>query len=197
MANPQTIVISVITLLIGVVLLFYGYPVFRILLPLAGLVFGYYFGQNLFPSQPAVAFIVAVALAILFGILAYSAWSLLITISGALVGFGIGTQLAFALGLDQTGTLVAGILFAIVIGLLAYQARDLMVMVQTALLGAGTILFGLGALYEPMKIARAADSAPNGLALVALIMLAVIGFFFQYGRFGRRRVYYRLRPRQR
>jgi hypothetical protein len=193
MTNPQTVVTSVITLLIGVVLLFYGYPIFRVLLPLAGLVFGYYFGQNLFPSQPAVAFIAAIALAILFGILAYSAWSLLITISGALVGFGIGTQLAFTLGLDQTGRFIAGIVLSLVIGLLAYQARDLMVMVQTALLGAGTILFGIGALYEPMNILGTARSAPNGLALIGLLVLAAIGFFFQYSRFGQRHIYYRRR----
>ncbi len=188
--SAQTAVSTILTLLIGVVLLFYGYPIFRVLLPLAGLVFGYYFGLNLFPSQPAVAFIAAIALAILFAILSYSAWSLLIIVSGALIGFGFGTQLALALNLDRTGALLAGIIFAILIGILAYQARDLMVMGQTALAGASAILFGIGAVYEPMNIINTRTNA-NGLALLALIVLAAVGFFFQYRRFGSQRLYYR------
>lgn len=187
--TAQTILSTAITLIIGVVLLFYGYPIFRVLLPLAGLVFGYYFGQSLFPSQPAIAFIAALALALVFAFLSYTAWSLMITISGLLIGFGFGTQLSFALGLDQNTALIAGIVFAVLIGFLAWRARDLMVMGQTALAGASAIIFGLGAVYTPLNIMT--SRTPNGLALVALVVLTAVGFFFQYGRFGSRRVYYR------
>jgi hypothetical protein len=190
----QTVVSTLVTLIIGALLLFYGYPLFRVLLPLAGLVFGYYFGQSLFPGQPAYAFVAAIALALLFALLSYTAWAVVIAVSGVLIGFGFGTQLGLALGLglDRNTVVIVGVVFAILIGLLAYRARDLMVMGQTALVGASAILFGIGAIYEPLNVINARTSA-NTLALIALIALAAIGFFFQYGRFGTRRIYYRRR----
>ncbi len=74
--------VGLIMLLVGLAGVFWGYRIFRILLPLMAGVAGYLVGLVLFPNNLFLALVVGFGLALVFIILAYAAWSIWVTISG-------------------------------------------------------------------------------------------------------------------
>lgn len=189
--NQDTIA-AILSVVIGAVLLFYGYPVFRIVLPFFGLIFGYYLGRELFPTNPALGIGVGIVLAIVFTIMAYQFWSLLIGLAGLIIGFGVGVQVALFLGLASPLDVVFGVVGALIGFLLFFANRDLMVIIQSALAGAGAILFGLATLIPQLNFLDDARQGNRG-ALIVYLVLAGVGILAQLGLFSRRRTYYRRR----
>ena len=73
---------------VGLANCFYGYPLFRIFLVLAGLIYGYLFGQLLAPaSQPWLSLTIAIVAAIILAVLAYPLWSIGVIVAGGALGF--------------------------------------------------------------------------------------------------------------
>ncbi|MEJ5329009.1 MAG: DUF4203 domain-containing protein [Desulfobaccales bacterium] len=178
---------GVAAILVGLVSCFYGYPVFRVLLVLAGLIVGYGLGHLLVQSgHPWVSLGIGVGAAVLLALLAYPLWSLGVALSGASLGFLIFSALAAAADASSGLTLGAGILGAGLVGLLFYQLRDLLVMVTTALNGALEVVLGVGWLVPALALRRGLS---GWLGVAAIVVLAAVGFAVQYGMFKDRRTY--------
>jgi len=140
------------------------------------------------------AFLLALALAILFASLAYSYWGVMIGLAGALLGYGLvaGSAIFFYPTAPAVSLLIG--LAGALIGLLVFlAAKDLMVMVASALNGA--MIVG-GATYcwlDPV-------STRDYITLAVFTAVAVIGVVVQFRLFGKERRYsagkYRKTPSQ-
>jgi hypothetical protein len=179
----------------GVTLLVYGYPLFRMLLPIFGFMIGFVVGYSLVPpDQWLLAMMVSIGLAIALGALAMVAWSLVLALAGIIFGAGLGLGLGVALGGTGIWLAIAG---AVVGGLLFYRFRDLMVILLTALNGAWMLVAGaaevLGQdqLITRTKLALTTDLSvsPSWLILIAFVVVGVIGIVVQYRLFGHRDAY--------
>ena len=129
--------IGVAAILVGLASCFYGYPLFRIFLILAGLIYGYLLGQSFTPaSQPWLALLIGVGAAVVLALLAYPLWSIGVIVIGAALGFMILGALGLALNVSPGAVILMGVLGAAVVGFLFYGVRDLFVMLATAFSGA-------------------------------------------------------------
>ncbi len=182
--------IGVTAILVGLVSCFYGYPLFRVLLILAGLLAGYAFGQSLIQTgHPWMSLGLGISLAVVMALLAYPLWSIGITISGALLGFAILGEVGILLEASQGVVILLAVLGAVIIGVLFYQMRDFFVMVITAFKGAAEVVFGVGWLLPALTFRR------GWLTAAAIGVLGVIGLGVQYGMFKDRRTYSRPLPK--
>ena len=179
----------------GITLLVYGYPLFRLLLPIFGFMIGFVVGYSLIPpEQWLLALVISVGLAIALGALAMVAWSLVIGLAGIIFGAGIGLGLGVALGGNGIWLGIAG---AIIGGLIFYRFRDLAVILFTALNGAwmlvagGAELLGQDQLVARTRLALTTDFSvsPSWLILIAFAVVGVVGIAVQYKLFGKRDAY--------
>jgi hypothetical protein len=174
-------------ILVGLASCFYGYPLFRIFLILAGLICGYMLGQSFTGSnQPWIALVIGFGAALVLGMLGYPLWSIGVLGIGAALGFMILGSLGLALNVSRGAVILMGVLGSVAVGLLFYSARDLFVMLATAFNGAVQVVYGLG-LFVP-ALAFGGGRA-NFLAVVAIMALGGVGFATQYGMFKDRRTY--------
>ena len=179
--------IGIAALLVGLASCFCGYPLFRIFLILAGLIYGYLLGQSFTPAgQPWLAFLIGAGAAVILAVFAYPLWSIGVIISGAALGFMILGALGLALNVAPGVVILMGVLGAAVVGLLFFGFRDLFVMLATAFSGATQAVYGLGLLMPALAFG---GGRPNLLAIVAIIALGGVGFATQYGMFKDRRTY--------
>jgi len=173
--------------LVGLVSCFYGYPLFRIFLILAGLIYGYLLGQFLAPaSHPWLALIIGLGAAVFLAMLAYPLWSIGVIVIGAALGFMSFSSLGIALNASQGVLISLGALGATVVGVLFYRLRDLFVMLATAFNGAVQLVYGLGLIFPAMAFG---GGRSNFLAVWAIVVLGGFGFAVQYGMFKDRRTY--------
>jgi len=179
----------------GVVLLVYGYPLFRMLLPIFGFMIGFVIGYSIVPpEQWLLALVISVGLAIALGALAIAAWSVVVGLAGIIFGAGLGFGLGVALGGNGIWLAIIG---AVVGGLIFYRFRDLAVILFTALNGAwmlvagGAELLGQDQLVARTKLALTTDLSvsPSWLILIAFAVLGVVGVAVQYKLFGNRDAY--------
>lgn len=179
----------------GITLLVYGYPLFRLLLPIFGFMIGFVVGYSLIPpEQWLLALVISIGLAIALGALAMVAWSVVVGLAGIIFGAGIGLGLGVALGGNGIWLGLAG---AIVGGLIFYRFRDLAVILFTALNGAwmlvagGAELLGQDQLVTRTKLALTTDFSvsPSWLILIAFVVVGVVGIAVQYKLFGKRDTY--------
>jgi hypothetical protein len=131
-----------------------------------------------------MAFLLAVALAIVFAIAAYWYWSVLMGLAGALLGYGLAAGVGIFLKPDAPAFALLVGLAGAAIGLLVFvAAKDLMVMVTSALNGA-MIVGGAAQTWlvpgSPLK---------ESLALVVFVAVAAIGVAVQVRLFGKQRKY--------
>lgn len=183
---------GIIAIIVGLVTCFYGYPLFRLLLILAGLIVGYGLGQSLVQaSHPWLSLGIGVIAALALAVLAYPLWSIGVTLSGAVLGFLILSAVGAALNVSQGFILLLGVMGAIIIGTLFFQARDMFVMLTTALNGAVEVSLGLGWLIPALAFRR---GATGWLMVAAIVVLGAIGFAVQYGMFKDRRTYSEIKP---
>jgi len=74
-------------IIVGLISCFYGYPLFRILLIVAGLIYGYMIGQILAPaSHPVLSLALGIILAVVLAVFAYPLWSIGVALVGAALG---------------------------------------------------------------------------------------------------------------
>lgn len=179
--------IGVAVILVGLASCFYGYPLFRIFLILAGLLYGYLLGQSFTPaSQPWIALLIGVGAAVVLALLAYPLWSIGVIVIGAALGFMILGALGLALNVSPGAVILMGVLGGALVGFLFYGVRDLFVMLATAFSGATQVVYGLGLLLPALALG---GGRPNFLAIAAMMVLGGVGFATQYGMFKDRRTY--------
>jgi predicted flap endonuclease-1-like 5' DNA nuclease len=167
---------GLLLILAGVAALFWGYRIFRILLPIIGGLAGYLIAAALFPNSLFLALLIGFILAVALAILAYVAWSVMITISGAILGGSLGAAIANGLNLWNWLGWILIIALAVVGAILVWKLRDEVVIILTAIVGAGFIADGLRAWFGPGTI--------QGLIwTIIFIVLAVIGIVWQWRRY--------------
>ena len=122
---------GVLAMAYGAVFALFGYPIFRIFLPIYGGVIGYILGVTVVaPEYPIAALAVAVILAILFASAAYLYWSVMIGLAGAILGYGLVTVVVGALWPSATYTpLLVGLVATLAGSFVFIYAKDVMVMV--------------------------------------------------------------------
>ena len=187
--------VAIAAVIYGLIFALFGYPIFRVLLPIYGGIVGYAVGRAIVgPDYPVAAFLLALALAILFASLAYSYWGVMIGLAGALLGYGLVAGSAiFFYPTAPAVSLLIGLAGALIGFLVFLAAKDLMVMVASALNGA--MIVG-GATYcwlDPV-------STRDYITLAVFTAVAVIGVVVQFRLFGKERRYsagkYRKTPSQ-
>ena len=176
---------GVLAIAYGVVFALFGYPIFRIFLPIYGGMIGYILGVTVVaPEYPIAALVVAVILAILFAGAAYLYWSVLIGLAGAILGYGLVTVVTGALWPSAAYTpLLVGLVGALAGAFVFIYAKDVMVMVASALNGAMIVAWGLRTWLYPGS--RILDS----ITIIAFALVAITGLVVQIKFFGQQRKY--------
>lgn len=176
----------------GVVFALFGYPIFRVLLPIYGGFVGYAVGLAIIvPDLPLVAFLFALALAIVFASVAYFYWSFMIGLAGALLGYGLVAGLVmFVNPTAPVMSLLIGLAGALIGFLVFLAAKDLMVMVASALNGAMIVGGATHSWLYPVSTIR------DYITLVIFSAVAVIGVVVQVRLFGKERKYSTGTPRK-
>ncbi len=169
---------GIIAIVVGLLSCFLGYRLFRILLPLAGLVFGFAVGELLVrPEGPLLlAVIIGLALGIIFALLSWFFWSAAVIIGGALLGLGFGWTVGTAFFVPGPIPAIIGAAFAVLFAILFAVLRKPAIMLSTAAGGAAAAVYGLGLLVPYFDLSR----RPHVVATIVIIALAVAGFFVQY-----------------
>ncbi len=167
----------------GLIFALFGYPIFRVLLPIYGGIVGYAVGTAVIvPDWPVVAFLFAIALAILFASLAYFYWSFAVGVAGALLGYGLVAGSAIYLNATTPISFLIGLVGAVIGCVIFVTAKDFMVMVASALNGA--MIVG-GAAYTWLDPVSHRDA----VTLVVFAAVAVLGVAVQFRYFGKQRKY--------
>jgi hypothetical protein len=178
---------GIAAILVGLASCFYGYPLFRVFLILAGLIYGYALGHAWAPaSHPGLSLLLAIGAAVLLAVLAYPLWSIGVIVVGAALGFMIFISLGLTLNVSQAILVLLGVIGAAAVGILFYHVRDLFVMLTTAFNGAVLVVLGLG--WHVSALAYGSGRA-NLPAIIMILVLGAFGFAVQYGMFKERRTY--------
>jgi len=158
-----TIIVSVLFLIVGGVTALVGYKIFRVLLPILGLFAGFavgFTGMQAVFGTGEVSFVLSVITALLVGLilalLSYAYFKIAIVVMGALVGAGLMTSFANAIGLQEDGFLTFLLAFsgAIIAGLFvsAFRIERDVVIVASAMIGVALIFVGLFLLVSDLTL---------------------------------------------
>ena len=178
---------GIAAILVGLACCFYGYPLFRILLILSGLVYGYMLGHLWLPANhPGFSLVIGVAAGVVLAVLAYPLWGIGVFLVGAALGLTILLSLGIALNASQMVLVFLGIFGAVAVGIMFYLFRDLFVMLVTAFNGSALVVFGLGWYITALAFGGGRANLSN---LVIMVVLGAFGFAVQYGMFKGRRTY--------
>lgn len=148
------LIISLLLLMVGAASALLGFQLFRVLLPLVGLVAGTVIGftgfQGVFGSgavSTTVAVFVAIAVGILMAVLSYLFFGVAVTVFYGLVGASALSFLGIALGLNQNGFVVfllglAGFIMASSYAM-STPSNESLIIAMTSLVGVALVLAGV------------------------------------------------------
>lgn len=146
-------VVGVLAVLVGALFLFRGYLALRVVFPLWGGFVGFVLGASLTAGWTGDSFlgttaswVVALALAVLFALLAYLYYAVSVVIGMASIGFVLGTALMGALGVEWSWVVVlVGVVVGVALAWFAIVANlpMMLLVVLTALTGAAMVVVGL------------------------------------------------------
>ncbi|HEY7847313.1 MAG TPA: DUF4203 domain-containing protein [Candidatus Limnocylindria bacterium] len=187
--------VALVTAAIGLIALFFGYRIFKLLLPLLGFFVGLIVGAQVVASIFGEGFLASVigvvaglVVGLLFGALAYVWWWLGVILVFAGMGYALGVSIlpAFGLELDLVSVLIGLAVAAVfAIGAIVLRMPKLVVIGVTALWGSGaTIAAWLVFIdqLQPDQLGYGAVSAVvahSTFYLIVYFAVAVIGMAFQ------------------
>ncbi len=175
----ENILLGALGVIVGLVITFYGYAIFRLILPIIGFFYGFILGKSLFPDGPVWGWTFGIVFALVLAFLAYAYWSVLMTVGGAFIGFTLGYTFGvwlFPPMLEWIGVII-GIVLGAGFALMYFLFKDLMVMVWTAFAGAGIIFAGL-AFFWPAVLGWLGNSS-NWITFILTLVVGVIGTIAQ------------------
>lgn len=195
------VVVGLIAILTGAVFCFRGYLAMRIIIPLWGAFAGFMLGAGIMSGSDgflgsAIGWIVGIAVAVVFGLIAYLYYEVAVMIGMMAIGFALGSSLMVLLGVTWSWLIVlSGVVLAVVLAFIAIAGDLPMVLltVLTGLAGASTIVFGLMLVVGAVDVAEL-DSAQTTEVLAddwwwyaIYIVLAIAGMLAQLADVDRRR----------
>ncbi len=149
--DMNDIVVGIVALLTGAVFCFRGYLAMRLVIPVWGAFAGFMLGAGMVAGDAGflgngLGWLVGLALAVVFGVIAYLYYAVSVIIGMMGIGFVLGTSVMVALGVTWSWLIVlSGVVLAVVLAVVAIVGDLPMVLltVLTALAGASTIVAGL------------------------------------------------------
>lgn len=192
----EALLFFVFAVIIGLMFLFFGYPFFRILLPIwgffAGLSFGVQGMESIIGNQfvaVSLGLVIGLVFGIVLALLAYFMYSLAVYLFGITVGYVLGSGIVLSLGFNQ-GMLsaIVGIVVAIAFAVLFMTIKmpKYLIVFLTAGAGAMGVIMGLFVLFG--RIPAVSDSLAltsyfvtgSWFWLIIWVFLVAIGVLFQY-----------------
>lgn len=197
------ILLGIAALVVGAAFCFRGYLAMRVVIPLWGALIGFWLGAGITAAATGESFLgttaswlVGVAVALLFGLLAYLYYEVSVILSMAGIGYALGATLAATLGITWSwAILLSGITGGVVLAMIAL-AVDLpmaLLTVLTALGGASAMVGGVMLLVGSINVA---DADPDGVAVTLssspwwfalYVGMAIVGMVVQFRDTDRRR----------
>jgi Domain of unknown function (DUF4203) len=187
--------VALLSVGIGLVACFFGYRLFRAVLPVFGFVVGalvgaqgvqLIFGDGFFATGLSIA--AAVVVGLVFGLIAYFVWALGVVLAIAGMGFAIGAALLPAFGMDAD--VISWIIGALVgagfaVAAIVLRLPRALVTAITALWGSASTLAGVMVfldIIQPQDIGYGGVNAVVSESFIwtlAFLALAVVGAVFQ------------------
>jgi hypothetical protein len=189
------ILIGILALVVGLVFCFRGYLAMRVVMPIWGGFAGFMLGAGLVDSftdegflGSVLGWVVGIALALLFALLAYFYYEVSVVIAMAAIGFVLGTAVMVALGVTWSWVIVlVGVAVGAILALLAVVADLPMALltILTALAGASAavtglmLIFGVISLQDFDSVATTERLDDDWWWYVILAVLVVAGIIAQ------------------
>jgi hypothetical protein len=156
------VLIGILTLLVGLLFCFRGYLAMRVVIPIWGGFTGFYLGAGLVDSfssdgflGSALGWIVGLAVAFVFALLAYLYYEISVVIAMGAIGFALGSTLMVALGVTWSWVIVlVGLAVGVLLGIVALVGDLPMVLltVLSALAGASVATMGLMLIFGTVSL---------------------------------------------
>lgn len=192
----EDIIIGLLAILVGAVFCFRGYLAMRLVIPLWGAFAGFLFGAGIVAAgsddgflRTGLSWIVGLAVALLFGMIAYVYYEVAVLLAMGSVGFVIGTSAMVALGIDWSWLVIlVGVLVGLTLAVVAIVAElpMLLLIVLTALAGASTVVTGamlLSGAVETADFTQASITSElddDWYWYVSYLVLAIAGLVAQF-----------------
>lgn len=187
--------VALIAAAIGLIALFFGYRIFKLLLPLLGFFVGLVVGAEVVATifgegflASVIGIVAGLVVGLLFGALAYVWWWLGVILVFAGMGYALGVSIlpAFGLELDLISVLIGlavGAVFAL--GAIVLRMPKLIVIGVTALWGSGAVIAAWLVFINEIQPADLGMGAVSAVVahstfwLIVFFAVAVIGMAFQ------------------
>jgi hypothetical protein len=191
----QLFCMSLIALLFGQVLVFGGYRLFMILLPIWGFFFGFGLGAQTVQVLFGIGFLATVSswvagfiVGAIFAVLSYLFYYIAVALLSGSLGYGLAVGLLTAIGLDFGFLvwligIVAGAAVAVLV--LYFNVQKYAIIVTTAIAGTSVIIFTLLAMFgnftpEELLVGPVRAAIQNSfLWLIFFLGLSAIGIAVQ------------------
>ncbi len=192
----EDILVGVLAVLVGVMLCFRGWIFLRTLIPFWGAFAGFFAGAGLVASftnegflATAVGWMVGVAVALVFGLLAYLYYELSVIIAMGALGFAIATAVMVAMGVTWSWLIILiGLAAAIFLAFIAI-AGDLPMVLLVIISAAGGATIAVGGFMLILGVIDLADFTSGATTQrvdedwwwwAAYAFLAIAGIFAQF-----------------
>lgn len=149
----QDIIVGVLAIAVGALFAFRGYLTMRVIIPIWGAFVGFFVGASLVTTftderflRNLLGWIVGIAVALLFGLLAYLYYEVSVVVVMASIGFTLGATAMVAADVTWNWVVVlVGVLVALVLAWLAIVANlpTWLLVVLTALAGSSAVVLGI------------------------------------------------------
>lgn len=191
----EDIIIGLLAVFVGGIFCFRGYLAMRLVIPIWGAFAGFVLGAGIVAAgsddgflRTGLAWLVGLAVALLFGLIAYLYYEVAVLLAMGSVGFVLGTSAMVALGIDWSWLIiVVGVAAGALLAFVAIMADLPMVLlvVLTAMAGASAVVTGAMLLFGAVETADFTQSTitreleDDWWWYVSYLVLAVAGLVAQ------------------
>ena len=156
------ILVGIFALIVGLVFCFSGYFALRVVIPIWGAFAGFMLGAGLMDNftdegflASALGWVVGVAVALVFGLLAYVFYEIAVILAMGAIGFALGSTLMVALGITWSWVIVlVGLAAGVLLAILAVVGDMPMIVlsVLSALAGASAATTGIMLIFGAISL---------------------------------------------
>ena len=156
------ILVGIIALIVGLVFCFSGYFAMRVVIPIWGAFAGFMLGAGLVDNftdegflASALGWVVGLAIALVFGLLAYVFYEISVIIAMGAIGFALGSTLMVALGITWSWVIVlVGLAVGVLLAIFAVVGDMPMIVltVLSALAGASAATTGIMLIFGSISL---------------------------------------------
>jgi hypothetical protein len=182
----MNILVGLIVLVLGAVVCFSGYRIFRVVLMLVGFLIGFTLGMAIMANSGGIGqILVGVVVGLIGAGIFYALYFVGVFLAGVALGAVVGLTLASILGASGSLPTILAIVGMIGGAILAIVLNKLMIVISTAFGGANTMVQGLAIILPGVFAASNAGAAATALStsfigFIVWIVLGVAGVVVQY-----------------